>query len=160
MKINLCEQEELVHRACSTGEWPDALRAHATTCPECRDVVEIFEWMQQQTQDEPEHKLPEAGITWWKAQLMQRPAMEQKAVRPIQTFQRVSFAITLFALIALGIWRWPILEKWLGAWTPSLERSWWTLTNLSPVFSTLLLVSVGLIGLSVLFTFFAVLSED
>jgi hypothetical protein len=160
MRRNFCKQEELVHRACSTGEWPDALRAHTTTCPECHVVVEIFEWMQHQAQDELQHSLPEAGTIWWKAQLMRRSALEQKAIRPVQTFQRAAFSVTALVLISLGIWRWPSLEKWLGVWTPSLERSWWTLTNLSPVFSTLLLVSVSMIGLSVLLTFFAVLSED
>ncbi|MDD5544937.1 MAG: hypothetical protein PHX83_17355 [Acidobacteriia bacterium] len=160
MKMNLCPQEERVLQACSTGEWPEPLRTHAATCPECAEMVRTYQWMQEQAYQDIPHNLPDPGMIWWKAQLMQREILEQKAIRPVQTFQRASVVVTLLAVFLIGLWRWPHLEKWLGAWTPGLERSWWTLTNLSPVFTTLMLISVGLIAVSVVLTFFAVLSED
>lgn len=160
MKSSLCEQEEKVRLACGTGEWPEALRSHAASCSVCRDVVEICEWMEQQVHDEPSHRLPDPAMIWWKAQLLQRQVLEQKAIQPVQTFQRTSMWVTLLALLVIIVWRWSDLERWVAAWTPGLERSWWALTNFSPVFTTLILLSASLIGISVLLTFFAVLSED
>ncbi len=159
MKANLCELEESVHRACLSGEWTEALRAHVAACPLCAEIKEVFEWLQQEATSEKVHALPNPSQLWWKAQLLQRQAMEQKAIAPLKTFQRMAFLFTILALIGTMIWRWPDFLSWISRLGAGLHESW-SLINFSPLFATLLLISVGTTGLCVILTFLAVLSED
>ena len=88
-----CSRESDTARAARTGEWPEALRTHAASCPVCRDVALVAAALGRDRRHLPaDPPLASAGRIWWMAQLRARHAAAERAVRPISVMTLVAMA--------------------------------------------------------------------
>lgn len=116
MKERPCPEEPRVLRAWREGTPGEALREHVSGCEWCRGAVEAWEFMQSLAADvpEPDHRLPEAGRIWWRAQLVRRWETERRVSRQLDRvypFQAGAIAAT----VVLGTFlSWPVAERWLA----------------------------------------------
>lgn len=160
MKPQPCEFEESVLRAAQTNHWDPELEAHVSRCAACTELVGVSEWMRQCAEASVvDLRLPDPSRIWWKAQLLQRHEAQEQAVRPIRIFQNAAFVVIALLMLRIVSSHWVQIKSWFSALEPGWKWTW-SLFSLTPFFATLLIVSVGLVCLSVLFTLFAALSEN
>jgi hypothetical protein len=76
------------------GQDDPVLREHLAACETCRQDAEVAAWMIAFA-DLPADpaKLPDPGMLWWKAQLLQRWDAQRRATEPIETGQQVQVGI-------------------------------------------------------------------
>ena len=105
-----CPQENTVARTARTGMWDEATTKHARECAFCREVSAAAVRMQSiATFPEPSTSLgksvsaplPEAGLLWWKHELMERYAARERATRPVRIMEIFTGAMGLLALLAV-----------------------------------------------------------
>ncbi|MFI5175191.1 MAG: hypothetical protein ACHQKY_10065 [Terriglobia bacterium] len=160
MKQSTCEFEELVLQALRTDHWDSTIADHVHQCEVCSDLLEVAGGMRQLGElPVVDSRLPDPRQIWYKAQLLERQAVQEQVVRPIRIFRNASYFVLLLVMLQLLMRHWPKVRSWLSVLRPEWERTV-TAFNLTPLFMGFLLMSVGLVCLSVIFTFFAVLSEE
>lgn len=117
MNASLCPKELDVLEALRSGAWPagcdEELRAHATDCPSCRDLVEVttalFEDRDTGIHEAP---IPGSGLVWWKMQMRHRQEAMGSARRTLLLVQACALSIAGgLALLMLQIFvpSWPTL---------------------------------------------------
>lgn len=116
MKPHECDNEPLVIDAVRTGRWNPDLQEHAARCQSCAEAAlaaRVFNEMR--AIDEAEARIPDAGLMWWKAQLIAKREAAERATQPINFVER--FAYTWAALCAIGvcIWEWHSIRAWLAS---------------------------------------------
>ena len=136
MKQIICPQEAAVARAVRTGHWQASLQAHAAGCAVCREVVVASRWLQALTQSsETNRALPDAGLLWWKAQLVQKQAQAERAQKPLEWVGVFAETILVVGPAGWFAWYWRELQGPLTGLTASLlPQVWkaaWEITNLS-----------------------------
>ncbi len=114
----VCEKEQQVLGAVRSGRWDDEsnspLRLHAASCPACADVALVAQFLHQDIDRAgTQARLPEAGLVWWKAQLLARRAAAERATQPIALVERVACAWGLLSLLGVAVWRWPEIGVWV-----------------------------------------------
>ena len=129
MRARECAHELDVYDAISTGRWParvDAeLRDHVASCAICTDVVTVAAAFEAEPSTLPaDHRLPESGVIWWKAQLRAREDARRTAGRPITVAQAIAFAACLGVAGAL----FGATSAWFQAWIGKLKIFLATLT--------------------------------
>ena len=164
MNPSHCEKEQEVLEAVRSGgrpgRWEDALRVHVAHCQVCADVALVAKFLQQETElAGAEAKLPEAGLVWWKAQLLARRMAAERATQPIALAEKLALAWGILSLVGATIWQWPHLHDWLkrfgSYWThPSFLASWQQL----PTFAVIM--GVGLSALFMAFVLYIVWAEE
>src|SRR6266851_5654314 len=96
--MNGCPMERDVIRASANDAWPEALKAHITTCEECAAAAEVSGWMQSFAEiDLRDRPLPDPSVLWLKAHLLRSSAAVERASRPITNLQ-----IAAYLLLAAG----------------------------------------------------------
>ncbi len=153
-----CPQEASVLRAARTGQWDEALEAHAAACPACGEVALVSGSLRTfALETEGHNRLPDPYLVWLKAKLTERQVASQRASKPWDMAEALGQCVVAVALVGWlvvelssiyqGLAEWmPIrrLDDWLQVWSlmtsavsvpPSLV--FWTLIGLI-CFATLL----------------------
>jgi len=157
MKSNSCPREPDVIAALVEGTLPDDLRAHATVCEVCSEVVEVTQALVEEVAPAAsELRPPDAAVVWRRAQSQAREKAMDKATQPIR-MARISTlaaaAIALPWLVAL----FPISP----AWIPDIARRLWTadLSFSSAATATSLLGAIGSLFLITLSSWYVLCQE-
>jgi hypothetical protein len=119
MNSTQCDREQEVLEAAQIGRWrkrlDDSLSMHIAQCPVCAEVALVAQFLQREDElASVEAALPEAGLVWWKAQLLARRAAAERAAQPIAIVERVACASAVLSLVALVIWQWSRIQGWLS----------------------------------------------
>jgi hypothetical protein len=119
-----CPREIEILEAVSSGRWaPEIssnLRDHATTCPVCRDTVEVaLAFREERAAALLAARVPSAGLVWWRAEMRSRRDAVSKATRPIRIVESVAAGCAAAAALGLLLWfGLPALQALL--WRPSI----------------------------------------
>lgn len=138
---------------------------HVAQCTVCAEVVLVAQFLQRDDERaRVEAALPEAGLVWWKAQLLARRAAAERAAQPIAIVESVACTSAVLSLVALMIWQWSRIHGWLSELTDL-----WNVCDLqlrefflSPwnVQSYILMMSVGGLLLVMAFLVYSVWAEE
>lgn len=145
---------EAVRSGRSAGDWDEPLRAHVAGCAGCRDVVLVAQFLHEEREcAATEARLPDAGLVWWKAQLLARRAAVERAIRPIALAEKLAGAGSLALVVAGIVLNWSYVLGRLGGLTDLFQNLWG--------FEISLLAAIGS-GLLLLLAFFlyAVCAEE
>ena len=112
MNLPRCDQEEAVATAARTGRLGDDLRAHASACPVCADVLLVTEFLLRQAAAASAEPLPDPGLIWFKARIQARRRAAEKALQPIAVTEKLAWAGGVVAATALLAWIQPDLLGW------------------------------------------------
>ena len=113
MKIVECHRERDVLDALTSDHWPDDLRAHASTCAICADLVAAVQPILVDRVDlSSEGHLPSSGVRWWRAQMRARQEAAREAARPITIAQVVGAACVLALIVSAIAWVSPVVRAW------------------------------------------------
>lgn len=109
MKLSCSRETELL-AALREQRWPDVcepeLRAHVSACSYCTDLVLVTQAMRQGHREATQQAvLPSAGILWWRAQVQRRNGAIQRVTEPILLAEKLAWAGTCAAALALGLWQ-------------------------------------------------------
>lgn len=120
-----CDKESAVRSMVRSGQDDPALHEHLARCEACRQDAEVAAWMIAfaELPADPA-KLPDPGMLWWKAQLLQRWDAQRRATEPIETGQQVQVGIGVAGCAGLLYWLWPHVQAW-GARVTSTDVTTW-----------------------------------
>lgn len=137
-----CDKERAVRSMVRSGQDDPALRDHLARCESCRQDAEVAAWMIAfaDLPTEPA-RLPDPGMLWWKAQLLQRWDAQRRAAEPIEQGLRFQVGLGAAACAALVYWLWPEVQAWAARLTSA------DLTALAPSSPGGLLTVVAIGGL-------------
>lgn len=153
--MRICDQEEAVQAALQHGEWGESLRAHVEGCPVCADLMLVTQYLETEARtarQEAEKNLPSPGLLWWKAEILAKRTVSERATRPIAVFEKIAYAVGATGLLGFLAWNWSALERWLAP----LESLWAQMSSMgaTPLLNPFLYLSAGFFIL-VLMTIFA-----
>ena len=115
MTGRVCDKERAVRDMVRAGQDDPALRDHLARCESCRQDAEVAAWMIAFAELPVEPvRLPDPGMLWWKAQLLQRWDAQRRAAEPIDKGQQAQVGIGAAACAVLLYWLWPDLQAWMG----------------------------------------------
>ena len=110
-----CARESATARAASAGEWPEALRTHAASCPVCRDVALVATALGRDRRCLPvDPPVANAGRIWWIAQLRARRTAAERALRPISVMELIAMAATVPVAAGALATALPVVTSWLA----------------------------------------------
>ena len=119
MKPRECEKELLVIEASRTGSWDAELRKHVADCHACGDVALAANALNAMNAvDLAEARIPDAGLMWWKAQLLSKRAAAERATKPISFVEHFAYACGILAFVAVCVWQWAAIRGWLASLRP------------------------------------------
>lgn len=125
MRGRTCDRESAVRDMLRSGQDDPVIRAHLTQCERCRQAAAAAAWMLQLAALPVEGvRLPDPGLLWWKAQLVQRWDAQRRAAEPLETGQHVQVGIGLAGCAALLVWLWPRVQSW-GARVAASDVTTW-----------------------------------
>jgi hypothetical protein len=108
-----CDKEAQVVEAARTGSWDAELRLHADTCPACSEVALAARVLNEMhAADLAEARIPDAGLMWWKAQLLAKREAAERASQPINFVERFAYAWVAVGVIGVCIWQWSAIRAW------------------------------------------------
>lgn len=109
----------MVIEAARSGSWDAGLRQHVADCHECADVALAAQAMSEmRALDEAEARIPDAGLMWWKAQLLSKRTAGERATRPIRFIERFSYACGVAVFIGVCVWQWVAIRGWFASMWP------------------------------------------
>lgn len=161
MKQTHCVFEEKIAKASRSGEWSDALLAHAADCRSCAEVALVASYLFSSNDAvDLNAELPDAGRIWRKAQVASNVEALERALRPIVWARRFAFGLGAAVLLVTLVAWWPRLGAFVGTFAES-----WTHRRAAPSAghdSLLLLITAIflLILLPLIFGLYAAWSED
>jgi hypothetical protein len=104
MMREMCEFEDTVAEALTSGQWADDVREHVQRCGHCAELQIV--WAALHTaKPTDESRLPAPGLIWWRGQLDERREAARRAVAAIDIMQKLAVAVALVAAIVFG-WLW------------------------------------------------------
>jgi hypothetical protein len=117
-----CRQEPEIVAAVLGAEWErpacESLRAHASECPVCGEVVRLMQRLSADRLALQDVAVPASGLMWFRLQRRARAEAERRALRPIGLVQFVALAcfagLTIALAPPLGKWAWPRLDGLVG----------------------------------------------
>lgn len=113
MRGRACEYEGAVRSLARTGSADAAVRDHLTRCETCRQTLAVAGFMLQLADAAAAPpRLPDPGMLWWKAQLLQRWDAQRQAAAPLETGQHVQVGVGVAGCAGLLVWLWPHLQRW------------------------------------------------
>ncbi len=108
MTVIECPRETEVLECVTAGRWPDGcddeLRAHASSCALCADLVTVATAIAEDMHAAMRAAdVPSSGTVWWRMQRRQRADIARMASRAITLVQATSVVAALaFAMTLLG----------------------------------------------------------
>lgn len=136
----------------SRETWSDEVRAHAGSCPICREVVAVaLPLLQEHRAAIADAHPPSSGIVWWRAQMRARQEAAQAATRPISVVQGAAIVAGAAAFMMLLSITAPVLSGWykglglLGGLREGLRLPQVELSSLVPSTGTGLLLAAACI---------------
>ena len=124
-----CPQEASVSRAARTGQWDDALEAHAAACPACAEAVLISNSLRAIALDTEDHKpLPDPYLVWLKAKLTERQVASQRAAKPWDLAEALGQCVVGVVLAGWLLAEWPSIQQQLTEWMPVHWQADWSPT--------------------------------
>lgn len=153
-----CRREADVLRAAEEGTWSESLREHLFACEHCTAAASVAPWMEQFARiGDREHRLPDPSLVWIKAKLLQGSADANRAVRPLNAAQFLSYGLVAAGWTALLMWKWSEVEAWIHAVTPAglVENA-----AKSTVSFPFLAMLVVLASMTVMLAMHTILAED
>ena len=158
MTDDVCRHEADVRK----GEWSDALRAHADTCPDCAAAAAVAPWMAKfAAMPDREHLLPDPSVVWVKAQLLRNTAYAERATRPMTTLQMSAYLVIAACWAAVLTWKWDVLSRWLHRLTPGQFVLGATTDAASASFSIAFLVALLVLSsLTIMVALHTILAEE
>ncbi len=122
-----CPQEASVSRAARTGQWDDALEAHAAACPACAEAVLISNSLRAIALETEDHKpLPDPYLVWLKAKLTERQVASQRAAKPWDLAEALGQCLVGVVLAGWLLAQWPSIQQRLTEWMPSRGLEDWS----------------------------------
>jgi predicted anti-sigma-YlaC factor YlaD len=101
-----CPREAEIWRAIEARHWPDRcddeLRAHAASCTDCADLVEVATVLSEE-HEEMVHAapVPPSGAAWYRAQLRVRQEAVRSVRRVISVVQVTAIVVALVAVFII-----------------------------------------------------------
>jgi hypothetical protein len=115
MKPFECEKESLVVEAVRSGSWDADLREHAAHCESCSDVALAARVLNEMRGvDQAEARIPDAGLMWWKAQLVAKRTAAERATQPISFVERFTYVCGILCFIGVCVWQWAAIRAWFA----------------------------------------------
>ncbi len=122
-----CPQEASVSRAARTGEWDDALEAHAAACPVCGEVALVSNSLRTIALETDNYKpLPDPYLVWLKAKLTERQVSSQRASKPWDLAEALGQCVVGVVLVGWLLAEWPSIQQRLTEWMPSHRLEDWS----------------------------------
>jgi hypothetical protein len=116
MKPHECQNEALVIEAVRTGQWGSALRQHIADCESCAEVALAARALNKmRALDEAEARIPDAGLMWWKAQLLAKREAAERATQPINFVERFAYAWAAVCAVGVCVWQWGAIRAWVAS---------------------------------------------
>jgi hypothetical protein len=124
MSVKNCPKESAVAKAARSGDWDEALRAHASQCRVCREVKDAARWMHAFSSDASEVRdLPDPAMLWrrapWQEKLLERQAQAEKARLVLAWAEFLPLLVAGLGLAVWAMWNGQAVETasaWLVAW--------------------------------------------
>ncbi|MGZ8866701.1 MAG: hypothetical protein ACXW2P_00050 [Thermoanaerobaculia bacterium] len=117
---DICVQEHLVRRAAVEDRWTEALRQHVKGCRDCAAAAAAAPFMTRFAKiDVRQRALPDPAVLWQKAQLLRGAAVADRAARPLNIAQVISYLAIAAGWAAMLTWKWGELQQWLLGFTPA-----------------------------------------
>lgn len=111
-----CGREARVIEAARTGAWEPELRQHASACPACSEAALAARVLNEMAAvDMAEARIPDAGLMWWKAQLLAKREAAERATQPINFVERFAYAWAVVCVVGVCIWQWAAIRAWIGS---------------------------------------------
>ena len=99
-------------RAARTGQWDDALEAHAAACPACAEAVLISNSLRAIARESEDHKpLPDPYLVWLKAKLTERQVASQRAAKPWDLAEVLGQCVVGAVLAGWLLAEWPSIQQ-------------------------------------------------
>ena len=115
MKPFECEKESLVIEAVRSGSWDADLREHAAHCESCSDAALAARVLNEmRAVDLAEARIPDAGLMWWKAQLVAKRTAAERATQPISFVERFTYVCGVICFIGVCVWQWDAIRAWFA----------------------------------------------
>jgi hypothetical protein len=106
-----CLREQEILEAVNYGRYSEELKAHASQCAVCSDVVQVATVLREDLEGGLAYvRVPSAGLVWWRAEIRSRQDAMRTASRPITWVQAFGGACTAGVGIALLSRAWPWLK--------------------------------------------------
>jgi hypothetical protein len=116
MKPFECEKESLVIEAARSGSWDADLREHAAHCESCCDAALAARVLNEMRAiDQAEARIPDAGLMWWKAQLVAKRNAAERATQPISFVERFAYVCGIFCFVGVCVWQWATIRAWFAS---------------------------------------------
>jgi hypothetical protein len=116
MKPHQCENESRVIEAVRTGRWDAALQQHVGQCEFCADAALAARVLNDmRAVDEAEARIPDAGLMWWKAQLLAKQRAAERATQPINFIERFAYVWAVVCAVGVCIWHEHAIRAWLAS---------------------------------------------
>ncbi len=110
MNNETCPLEIAVVAALRSDRWTNDLRAHAASCPLCRETIAVAMAMQQLASKTSAEIPVSYRILWLRAQFIRK----QEHLSRIDLFMLIgSFAVLVPSFICVALWKWPMVQAWL-----------------------------------------------
>ena len=126
---------------------------HLRTCVVCREALTIAEFFRKTAEPELED-LPDPNRIYWRAVLLQRRALAERATRPIRWIQQTAWVATIVLglMAAVGVWRLPSPVSRL--------THLWSSAPAEPQFLGAVMIGFAMMALSVAIGWWAAARED
>ena len=120
-----CDREPAVRAMVRSGQDDPTLQEHLARCEACRLTADLTAWMIRLAEQPAESvHLPDPGMLWWKAQLLQRWDAQRRATEPIEKGQQLQVGVGVVGCGVLAVWLWPHLQQWAARLTAADVSAW------------------------------------
>ena len=122
-----CPQEVRVVRATRTGQWDDALKAHAAACAACGEVALVSSSLRTfALETEGHNRLPDPYLVWLKAKLTERQVVRQRASKPWDIAEALGQCVVAVALAGWLVVELSSIYQGLAEWRPVRQLDYWS----------------------------------
>jgi hypothetical protein len=158
MNYRECEQEKIVLQAVHANHFDEETRSHIAACASCQETLSVVKMMRALAKVSEPPALPAAGLIRWKAQLIEKQLITERATHSILITQTVGAMVCITALFGWFIWRWPLITIQLSGLKHEWQR-FFAQENLL-LLSLLLALCLSVICLAMIFTLRVFLKRD
>ena len=120
MFSKVCRHEPDVLAAATSGRvlGPEQ-QAHVASCASCQDAIAMANALAPLgTSSGDAHRMPDAAVIWWKAQLLRRWEAERRVAIPLDRMHRAEIGVGLASLGIFIAWQWAGLGRILSLFDP------------------------------------------
>ncbi len=151
--------EREILQASREGRIPDTLQSHLETCASCGETASVAGFMQKLAGAEKDAPLPDPGILWLKAQLLQNRQIHEQTSHALSLVQRTTWIVIGTCWAAVLAWKWDTVSSWLD--DASVSRL--IVSSISEgqgISLPFMLLLAGLMGVTALFAAHSVFADE